>query len=201
MKERLETYSDEELLSRLDSGEGGEIMDYILGKYKSLVLKKTRVLYLVGGDRDDLVQEGMLGLFKAVRDYRPERDASFATFAAICIDRQLYQAIERSNRQKNIPLNEYVSLNDDSVHDSLHSVEKNPENIVIGRENIHTMKEQIAAQLSGFENRVMELYWQGKGYLEIADELGRPAKSIDNALQRIRTKMRHTLAEKENERK
>ena len=201
MKERLETCSDEELLSRLDSDEGGEIMDHILSKYKSLVLKKTRVLFLVGADRDDLVQEGMLGLFKAVRDYRPERDTSFATFAGICIDRQLYQAIERSNRQKNIPLNEYVSLNDDSMHESLQSVEENPENIVIGRENIHTMKEQIASQLSGFENRVLELYWQGKGYLEIADELGRPAKSIDNALQRIRMKVRHGLSEKENERK
>lgn len=201
MRERLEICSDEELLSRLDSDEGGEIMDYILSKYKSLVLKKTRVLFLVGGDRDDLVQEGMLGLFKAVRDYRPGRDTSFATFAGICIDRQLYQAIERSNRQKNIPLNEYVSLNDDSMHESLQSVEENPENIVIGREDFHTMKERIAAQLSGFENRVLELYWQGKGYLEIADELGRPAKSIDNALQRIRMKVRHGLSEKENERK
>ena len=136
MRERLETCSDEELLSQLDSEDGGEIMDYILGKYKSLVLKKTRVLYLVGGDRDDLVQEGMLGLFKAVRDYRPGRDAAFVTFAGLCIDRQLYQAIERSNRQKNIPLNEYISLNDDSMHESLQSMEENPENIVIGRENI-----------------------------------------------------------------
>lgn len=201
MRERLETCSDEELLSRLDGDEGGEIMDYILSKYKSLVLKKTRVLFLVGGDREDLVQEGMLGLFKAMRDYRSDRDASFATFAGICIDRQLYQAIERSNRQKNLPLNEYVSLNDDSVHESLQSVEENPENIVIGRENFHTMKEQIASQLSDFENRVMELYWQGKGYLEIADELGRSAKSIDNALQRIRIKVRHALSEKENKRK
>lgn len=201
MRERLETCSDEELLSQLDSEDGGEIMDYILGKYKSLVLKKTRVLYLVGGDRDDLVQEGMLGLFKAVRDYRPGRDAAFVTFAGLCIDRQLYQAIERSNRQKNIPLNEYISLNDDSMHESLQSMEENPENIVIGRENISAIKEKITSQLSSFEKRVMELYWQGKGYLEIADELGRPAKSIDNALQRIRIKVRHALQEKENERK
>lgn len=190
----FEHYTDEELLSRLREGQDeNEIVDYILNKYKHLVLIRSRMLFLAGGDQEDLVQEGMLGLFKAVRDFRPDRDTSFSTFASLCVERQLYQAIERSTRKKQQPLNEYIPLSEYEKAVNPESPDGNPESIVIGRENEKALRKQITGRLSSMENKVLDLYLEGKEYVEIARELGRTPKSIDNALQRIRSKVRQLL--------
>lgn len=190
----FEHYTDEELLARLREGQDADgIMDYILSKYKTMVLIRSRMLFLAGGDHDDLMQEGMLGLFKAVRDFRPDKDTSFSTFAALCVERQLYQAIERSNRQKQQPLNEYIPLSEYEKEANPESPDGNPESIVIGKESEKDLRAQITGRLSPMENKVLDLYLGGKGYVEIAGELGRTPKSIDNALQRIRSKVRQML--------
>lgn len=183
-------YTDEELLDMLRSGEE-EVMDFLVDKYKSMVRQKARVLYLVGGEQDDLIQEGMIGLFKAVRDYRKEKDASFRTFAQLCVDRQIYNAIQSSKRQKHQPLNTYVSLSGDEWESELRNMfQQSPENIVIAQENAARMEHTIRQQLSGFENQVLDRYLDGENYLQIAEKMGKPPKSIDNALQRIRSKVR-----------
>ena len=139
-----------------------------------------------------IIQEGMIGLFKAVRDYQPDKAASFQTFARLCIDRQLYKAISGSNRQKHQPLNTYVSLSQETEGErQLRSLwEQNPEAIVIARENVEDLEKRIEECLSSFENQVLECYLRGKDYEQIAAELGRPKKSIDNALHRIRGKVK-----------
>lgn len=182
--------TDEELIGRLRQGES-EIEDYLMEKYKHLVRTRARAMYLMGGDTDDLIQEGMIGLFKAVRDYRIDRDASFATFAHLCIERQLYSAIQSSNRQKNQPLNMYVSLSEENGEENLQQLwEESPEAIVVDRENTDDMMEKIHKVLSPFENHVLELYLRGNDYQQIADMMDKTPKSIDNALQRIRTKVK-----------
>lgn len=194
MKEKYDNYSDEELIQRARAGEN-EIIDYLICRYKDLVRKKARTMYLIGGETDDLIQEGMLGLFKAVRDYSPEKEASFQTFAGICIDRQLYSAVSNSNRQKHQPLNTYVSLNADS-QETLAISElwvENPENIVIDQENTEALKKRIEQALSSMENQVLAYYLKGYGYVQIADLLDKSPKSIDNALQRIRGKIRQCV--------
>ncbi len=186
-------YTDEELLELLNGGQE-DVMDYLIDKYKSMVRKKARVLYLMGGDQDDLIQEGMIGLFKAVRDYRKDKDASFYTFAQLCVDRQLYNAVQSSNRQKHRPLNSYISLNSQEGENELRSFRQNsPESIVIDREDAQTTEQKIREQLSEFENQVLEKYLNGENYLQIADAMDRSPKSIDNALQRIRSKVRMWL--------
>ena len=186
-------YTDEELLELLNGGQE-DVMDYLIDKYKSMVRKKARVLYLMGGDQDDLIQEGMIGLFKAVRDYRKDKDASFYTFAQLCVDRQLYNAVQSSNRQKHRPLNSYISLNSQEGENELRSFQQNsPESIVIDREDAQTTEQKIREQLSEFENQVLEKYLNGENYLQIADAMDRSPKSIDNALQRIRSKVRMWL--------
>ena len=182
-------FTDEELIDMLRQGEP-DVMDYIIDKYKSMVRKKVRVLYLVGGDQDDLIQEGMIGLFKAVRDYRKEKDASFRTFAQLCVDRQLYHAIQSSNRQKHQPLNSYVSINSEEWEEEVYNIfQQSPENIVIAQENAAHLEKKIRKQLSSFENQVLMMYLDGDNYLQIAEKLGKTPKSIDNALQRIRGKV------------
>ena len=186
-------YTDEELLELLNGGQE-DVMDYLIDKYKSMVRKKARVLYLMGGDQDDLIQEGMIGLFKAVRDYRKDKDASFYTFAQLCVDRQLYNAVQSSNRQKHRPLNSYISLNSQEGENELRSFRQNsPESIVIDREDAQTTEQKIREQLSEFESQVLEKYLNGENYLQIADAMDRSPKSIDNALQRIRSKVRMWL--------
>lgn len=186
-------YTDDQLLELLREGRE-EVMDYLIDKYKPMVRKKARVLYLMGGDQDDLIQEGMIGLFKAVRDYRKGKEASFSTFAQLCVDRQLYNAVQSSNRQKHRPLNSYVSLNSQESQNELEVFRQpSPENIVIDRENARAMERRIQEQLSDFENLVLEKYLNGENYLQIAESLDRPPKSIDNALQRIRSKVRSFL--------
>lgn len=186
---------DEELISRFKNGES-EILDYLMEKYKNMVRKKARTMFLIGGENDDLIQEGMIGLFKAVRDYQPDRDAAFQTFASICVDRQIYNAVQSSNRQKHQPLNSYISLSEQDGENEEHLGDnwgENPESIIIDQENVQDLEQEITATLSPMENQVLEYYLAGSGYGEIARIMGKTPKSIDNALQRIRTKIREQL--------
>ena len=194
MVKDYDTCTDEELIARLRAGER-EITDYLIDKYKSLVRTRARALYLVGGDHEDLIQEGMLGLFKAVRDYKPEKEASFATFAGLCIDRQMYSAVASSQRQKHQPLNSFVSLSEPVSEQELRLVdEETPEEIMISRENVIGMHERIKERLSKFEYQVLALYLKGYDYTQIAEKLGKQPKAIDNALQRIRSKVREVCS-------
>ena len=182
--------TDEELIRRLRMGETG-IIDYLMEKYKGTVKKRARAMYLIGGETDDLIQEGMIGLFKAVQDYRPDREASFRTFAGLCIDRQLYSAVKNSTRQKHIPLNSYVSLSEEEESGSLEGLwSENPEALVIDRETTGILEKEISRALSPMENKVLDYYLRGYGYVQIAEIMGKTPKSIDNALQRIRGKIR-----------
>ena len=182
--------SDEELIRRLHAGEEG-ISDYLMEKYKEFVRRKARAMYLMGGETDDLIQEGMIGLFKAVKDYRPEKETSFRTFAGLCIDRQMYNAIQSYNRKKHMPLNSYISLSSEEEAGSLESQwSENPEAVIIDRERTSALEKKIRDTLSPMENKVLTYYLQGCEYVKIAELMGKSPKSIDNALQRIRGKIR-----------
>lgn len=184
---------DEELLRRLRAGES-EIADYLVDKYKYLVRQKARPLYLAGGDQEDLIQEGMLGLFKAIQGYQEDKETAFYTFAALCIDRQMYSAISMSQRQKHQPLNSFVSLSEPVSEQELRLIdEETPEAILINRKNVDRMHEKIREILSPFEYQVLELYLKGYGYQQIAQQMEKSPKAIDNALQRIRAKVRSSV--------
>ncbi len=195
-------FTDEELLVRLRDGEEA-IMDYLIGKYKGLVRKRTKSLYLLGADYDDLLQEGMIGLFKAIREYDFGRDASFYTFADLCITRQAYTAIRASGSKKHSFLNSYVSLYEGGAGDDEESREllsmlaapaaSNPEKLLIDRENAEQLLEQIVSDLSDLEKEVLQLRLVGMNFTEIARVLGKPEKSIDNALQRMKTKIKRGM--------
>ena len=169
-------------------------MEYLLEKYKPLVRQKTRKLFLIDGDKDDLIQEGMIGLFKAVRDYQVGKDAAFRTFADLCISRQLYSAIKKSNRLKNQPLNSYVSIYSDEFSDADELAGDrtvissgsdniaNPEAIMIDRENAIDMQNKMFDKLSKMEREVLKRYLEGMTYQEIAADMEKSPKSIDNAL-------------------
>ena len=202
---RTEQYfnrTDEELIQLLRDGDGG-VMDFIMEKYKGLVRSKAKSMYLLGADSEDLIQEGMIGLFKAVRDYDAGRDASFFTFADLCVSRQMYTAVQASSRKKLAPLNKYVSLSQDSfcadengdklTFEPADSKEKNPEELVIARENTELIERLIETELSPLEKQVLDLHLTGMGYVQIARVLGRDEKSTDNALQRIRGKLKRAL--------
>lgn len=191
--------TDEELIDRLREGHE-DIRDYLMEKHKNLVRKKARAMYLMGGDSDDLIQEGMIGLYKAIRDYDGSRGASFHTFAELCISRQLYSAVEASRRQKHQPLNFYVSIYDKENEDSannqlamggLSDWTRNPEELMIDQENLTSMEEEISRKLSRFEKEVLNLYLSGMNYSQIAETLGKGSKTTDNALQRIRKKIKN----------
>ena len=160
-----EAFSDEELIEKLRQGED-DITDYILEKYKPLVRKKTNAMYLIGGETEDLIQEGMIGLFKAIRDYKPDKDASFYHFAELCINRQLYSALEASNRKKHQPLNSYISLSEQEHPDAvaaelLVDKESGPEQTVIEQEVWEEYKKRLAQKLSRMENQVLQYYLDG----------------------------------------
>ncbi|WP_408070612.1 RNA polymerase sporulation sigma factor SigH [Butyrivibrio sp. JL13D10] len=195
-----EDETDEELITRLREGES-DVTEYIMNKYKDMVRTKAASMYILGADKDDLIQEGMIGLFKAVRDYDPGRDASFRTFADLCVSRQIYTAIQASNRKKHAPLNSYISLytrmdgNSEDKDFSLDQVledmnDRNPEAMMIDKENARDIEEFIESGLSDFEKSVLELHLTGMGYAQIAKVLGRDEKSTDNALQRLKNKIR-----------
>lgn len=191
---QYENISDEDLIVRLRGGESG-ISDYLMEKYKGLVKQKARAMFLIGGDNDDLIQEGMIGLFKAVQDYQPEKEASFQTFARICIDRQIYNAIKNSNRQKHQPLNTYISLSAEDDENTLDDIcAQSPETIVIDQENRRFLEEEISRSLSSMEKKVLEYYLEGCSYVEISHLLDKSPKSIDNALQRIKAKIREQIS-------
>ena len=178
-------FSDEELICRLRAGESS-IEEYLLEKYKPFVKSKSRALFLVGGDKEDLIQEGMIGLFKAIRDYNSENGAPFAAFAKLCVERQIYTAIEAAGRMKNAPLNAYISLSEES--ETL--MDGGIEDEVIEKTSFQQMYLAAQAHLSKMEKEVLSFFLEGKEYTEIAEILGKTDKSIDNALQRIKTKIR-----------
>lgn len=194
--------SDEELIDLLRNGDD-RIMDYICDKYKNLVRSKAKSMFILGGDSEDLIQEGMIGLFKAVRDYDSGRDASFYTFADLCISRQMYTAVQASNRQKHLPLNNYVPIDggsgaedkeDTGIWKTLAShAELNPEEVFLDKERVAYLEEAIAKELSPFEKQVLDLYMTGMTYTQIAKVLGRDVKSTDNALQRLKGKIKKVL--------
>ena len=192
---KFDNISDEELIARLRDGET-IIEDYLMEKYKGLVRQKARAMFLIGGDTDDLIQEGMIGLFKAIRDYDAGRETSFFHFAELCISRQLYNAVEASNRKKHAPLNSYVSFyagseeEGQSLLDSLSSGEiGNPEDMIISQENAKQFWKQLRERLSGMEQQVLDEYLSGLNYKQIAQRMGKSPKAIDNALQRIKGKI------------
>ena len=171
-------------------------MQKLLEKYKPLVLKCSKSFFLIGGETDDLIQEGMIGLFGAVQDFDSSREASFFTFAELCIQRQMIKAIEAANRQKNRPLNDYISLegNGDESQEAatermiLTSGTQNPEDALLSQEEIRDHIDRVKKALSPLEKQVFDLFMQGQGYKEIAMSLGKSDKAIDNALTRIRQK-------------
>lgn len=190
---KYKQYTDEELLKLLRAGDQ-QVMDYLIEKYKPMVRKKARVLYLVGGDQDDLIQEGMIGLFKAIQDYCEGKEAAFQTFAQLCVDRQLYHAIQSSNRRKHQPLNAYVSMHGEEWEAEEQTIfQQSPETLLIDRENVYQIEMEIRKTLSKMESRVLEMYLKGNNYLEIAEQLNKTPKAIDNAIQRIRKKVKLVL--------
>lgn len=189
--EEYDNICDEELIKRMHAGEEG-ILNYLVEKYKGMVRKKARTMFLIGGETDDLIQEGMIGLFRAICDYSPQKDASFQTFAGMCVDRQIYSAIQKSNRQKHQPLNFYISLSKEE-EPSEELVSQNPESIIIDQENEQRLYRKIRNLLSPMENQVLEYYLEGYSYTRISEIMGKGTKSIDNAMRRIREKIRQFL--------
>ena len=200
---KYENIPDEQLIRKLRGGETA-IMDYIISKYKYLVIRAAKAIYLIGGENDDLIQEGMIGLFKAVRDFDTNQETSFYSFAELCISRQMYTAIKLSQRQKHMPLNSYVSLYDikksdfdDKQSPLIEQLEietnNNPEELFLDKERMQMLVEELNERLSDMERRVLHLHLQGEDYRSIAELLNKSPKSIDNALQRIRQKMRTIL--------
>ena len=200
---KYEQATDEELIDRLRNGEES-IVDYICDKYKNLVRSKAKSMYILGADSEDLIQEGMIGLFKAVRDYDAGRDASFFTFADLCISRQMYTAVQAAKRQKHIPLNTYVSLygsfsekeegEERNLLEALaNPTELNPEEMFLDKERVAYLEEVIENELSSFEKQVLDLYLTGMKYTQIAKVLGKDEKSTDNALQRIKNKLKKLI--------
>lgn len=191
--------SDQELIRNLRSGDS-EIMNYIMDKYKGMVRHKAKAMYLLGGENDDLIQEGMIGLFKAVQDYNLEAGSSFHTFSDLCVSRQMYTAIEASQRKKHSPLNSYVSIYSEEGSleklDLLLGAQKtqgNPEELLLGKEYQEGFEKKLQDELSELENRVLYLHMRGEDYKTIAKLLDKTPKTIDNALQRIKNKAKHIL--------
>lgn len=188
-----ENQTDEELIELLREGQA-DITDYIMNKYKDLVRKRAKSMFLIGGDTDDLIQEGMIGLFKAIRDYRRDKDASFYYFADICITRQIYNAVEASQRKKHQPLNSYISLSAQGAGEDFSNLlepvdHSDPEQLFIDQENTAAIQEQMKRELSPMEWDVLRLHLKGINYRMIADIMEKEPKAIDNALQRIKGKL------------
>ena len=203
----LERLTDEEIVDLAKHGDV-EGLEYLINKYKNFVRAKARTYFLIGADREDIIQEGMIGLYKAIRDYRVDRQASFRAFAEVCVTRQIITAIKTATRRKHIPLNSYVSLNkpvfDEESERTLAEVvttgkASNPEDLFINQENLMDIESTMHRILSPLEQRVVNLYLEGKSYVEIADQLDRHVKSVDNALQRVKRKLEQYLAKREEQ--
>lgn len=195
--------TDEQLIQRLRAGET-EIMDYLMEKYKNLVRKEANAMYLLGGENDDLIQEGMIGLFKAVQNYDLSQESSFFSFAKLCITRQMYSAIEASKRKKHSPLNSYISLYETgedktALIETMESAqETNPEELMISQEYVRILESKLEEELSDLENRVLYLHLLGTDYKTIARLLDKSVKTVDNALQRIKAKTEKILQSERN---
>ncbi len=194
---------DETLAQWAKSGET-DACDYLVRKYKDFVKRKAQSFYLVGAEHDDVVQEGMIGLYKAIQSFDPKKRVTFKTFAELCITRHIITAIKASTRQKHIPLNNYVSLNEpDAGSEYLGNCRvqeqhfQNPEQLVIDEEDMRAARDCMGEALSQFESKVLAYHLSGFGYSKIAERIGRDAKSVDNALQRMKRKLEKYLRERE----
>ncbi|WP_043906457.1 RNA polymerase sporulation sigma factor SigH [Parageobacillus genomosp. 1] len=196
---------DERLVELVHQGDG-DALDFLIHKYQNFVRAKARSYFLVGADREDIVQEGMIGLYKAVRDFKGDKLSSFKAFAELCITRQMITAIKTATRQKHIPLNSYVSLDkpiyDDESDRTLMDVisgtkATDPEELIVNREKVDDIEVKMAELLSDLERKVLALYLDGRSYQEISEELNRHVKSIDNALQRVKRKLEKYLEYRE----
>ena len=193
---RYHDMADEDVVTLAQNGDG-EALVFLLNKYKNFVRSKARSYFLIGADHEDIVQEGMIGLYKSIRDFQPSRLASFRSFAELCVKRQIITAIKAATRQKHVPLNSYVSLNkplydeesDRTLLDVIEGRVTNPEDLYISKEDLKGIHAQMDLLLSDLEKQVLEAFMDGKSYQEIADNLGRHVKSIDNALQRVKRKL------------
>ncbi|OJH18631.1 RNA polymerase factor sigma-70 [Bacillus obstructivus] len=192
---------DEQLIELVHKGDS-EALDFLIQKYRNFVRAKARSYFLVGADKEDIVQEGMIGLYKAIRDYKEDKLTSFKAFAELCIIRQIITAIKTATRQKHIPLNSYVSLDkpiydeesDRTLMDVISGAKiMNPEELIINREKYGNIEGKISELLSDLERKVLALYLDGQSYQEISEELNRHVKSIDNALQRVKRKLERYL--------
>jgi RNA polymerase sporulation-specific sigma factor len=200
---RPEEHFEEELIVEQARKGDPKAQELLIKKYKNFVRSKARSYFLIGADREDIVQEGMIGLFKAMRDYQPDKVTSFKSFAELCIKRQIITAIKTATRQKHIPLNSYVSLNkpvyDDDSDRTLYDVmsssskELNPEHLIIKREELSHIEEKMGEVLSDLEWKVLNAYLEGKSYQEISAEMNKHVKSVDNALQRVKKKLEKFL--------
>ncbi|MDD9150503.1 MULTISPECIES: RNA polymerase sporulation sigma factor SigH [unclassified Sporolactobacillus] len=192
---------DEKVLKVVHDG-SGEALEYLIFKYKNFVRAKAKAYFLVGAEREDIIQEGMIGLFKAIRDYRGDKPASFKAFAELCITRQMITAVKTATRQKHIPLNSYVSL-DKPIYDEesdrtlldvvCETQSSDPEELLISREEYDNIEEKLSRILSDLERKVLSQYLDGRSYQEISADLKRHVKSIDNALQRVKRKLEHCM--------
>ncbi|WP_407639949.1 RNA polymerase sporulation sigma factor SigH [Alicyclobacillus vulcanalis] len=196
-----ETMTDEELVEAVHQGDT-DALDYLIHKYKNFVRAKARSYFLIGADREDIVQEGMIGLYKSIRDFRGDKLSSFKAFAELCITRQIITAIKTATRQKHIPLNSYVSLDkpiydedsDRTLLDVICTVRvADPEELIINQEEFDDIEGKMSELLSDLERQVLMLYLDGRSYQEIAVDLARHVKSIDNALQRVKRKLEKYL--------
>lgn len=205
IKEEFRRYEDmtDDQVAECARNNDGKASEYILNKYKNFVRSKARSYFLIGADREDIIQEGMIGLYKAVRDYRADKQTTFKAFAELCITRQIITAIKTATRQKHRPLNSYISLNkpvydeesDRTLIDVITSGKVlNPEDIVIDKENFDLIEGKMGEILSDLELKVLSAYLDGKSYQEISEELCRRVKSVDNALQRVKAKLEKYLA-------
>lgn len=204
---RFQLMLDEEIVEDAKKGDA-EALEYLIYKYKNFVKAKARSYFLIGADHEDIVQEGMIGLYKAIRDYRQDKLSSFRAFAELCITRQIITAIKTATRQKHIPLNSYISLNkpvydeesDRTLMDVISEAKvSDPEELIISREEFMNIERKINELLSDLEQEVLISYLQGKSYQEIAVDLDRHVKSIDNALQRVKRKLERYLEERHHE--
>ncbi|KMO87100.1 RNA polymerase factor sigma-70 [Megasphaera cerevisiae DSM 20462] len=209
-EERFKGLTDEEIAGIAQEGHDSQAAEYLVNKYRNFVKAKARSYFLVGADRDDIIQEGMIGLYKATRDFRGDKLSSFRAFAELCITRQIITAIKTATRQKHIPLNSYVSLNkpiyeeesDRTLQDILAGIRvTDPEELVISREEFMDIELKMNEILSDLEWKVLTAYLDGKSYNEMSQELHRHVKSIDNALQRVKRKLERYLETRDGETK
>ncbi|MFZ0076231.1 RNA polymerase sporulation sigma factor SigH [Exiguobacterium sp. RIT452] len=200
--DQFECMTDEALVEQAKVFDNSDALEFLIERYRNFVRAKARSYFLIGADREDIVQEGMIGLYKAVRDYRTDKLASFKGFAELCITRQMITAIKTATRQKHIPLNSYISLDkpiyDDESERTLLDIitstaPSDPQILIVNREEYADIESKMDEILSDLERKVLALYLDGRTYQEISDDLDRHVKSIDNALQRVKKKLERYL--------